>query len=205
MIQGWSNGTQRRNGLRGLTATARGVYQLRNKDVRLLHCSWHMRSPSPSGSAHRALPTNSSARPRALGVPPWIYPPPPQRECGLVCFFHVSGSRDSLLKTPTAQRPPSSLAPSGAPDQRSRSAGSSQRRPRNNAFLPTHRNGVAGGVRVAERAEPAGPVAAAPFSSQCPPARDVAPVKSWGPKCVATRRAAGRRRLLGPRGTSLLH
>lgn len=60
------------------------------------HCSWHMRSPSPSGSAHRALPTNSSACPRARGVPPWLYPPPPQRECGLVCFFHVSGSRDSL-------------------------------------------------------------------------------------------------------------
>lgn len=44
---------------------------------------------------------------------------------------------------------------------------------------------------------------APPFGSQRPPARDGYLIASWGPTCVATQRAAGRERPLGPDRTSL--
>lgn len=61
--------------------------------MRSRRCS-RKRRPRPRGS--RASPTSRSACPRRWACRHSFTAPPTQRECGLVCFFHVSESRDRL-------------------------------------------------------------------------------------------------------------
>lgn len=174
----------------------------------MLRCSRKRRPLSPRGSAHGALgrlPRNCSVCPSALGVPSGISPPPPPRHTHThtkIIWSRWFLSRKRESRPPfrhSANRLPSFL------DRRSRTAGSSLRRRDNNALLPARRKGLAGagGVMAEERAELSGWVAAPPFGPQCLPAGDGAPVASWGPTCVATRRGLGWGRPFGPRGTSI--
>lgn len=154
-----------------------------------------------SGVSHKPL-----CVPPALGGPPRLYPQPQHthRECGLVCFFHVSESRDRLHEPRCTDlgrlwRPP---APAGQELAASRlfTEATAQQCPPPRAQEGAGGRGRGRGGRAGGALRPG-----RYFTLRLPgPAgRGRRPSRVFGPTCVATRRGAGLGRPLGPRGTSL--
>lgn len=160
-------------------------------------------APGKGDSAYRVLgrlPTNRTACPPALGVPPWLYPPPhTHREWGLVCFFHVSASRDRLHEPRRTDlrrfwRPPGPWAGQELEASQLFTEATAQQCP-----PPRAQEGV--GERRPGRGGRAGGALrlGRNFTFRLPVSAS-RPVASWGPTCIATRRGAGLGRPLGPCG-----
>lgn len=96
--------------------------------------------PSLQRPRLRDSPVSSQKLLCTYGLPPRLKKTSTQREYGLICFFHITGSRDSLPEPSVIF---SALLGPGA-RRASRPARFSLGRQRNNALLPARRKGTGG-------------------------------------------------------------